>query len=66
MQTEGTKLIFIVNLGVVDFFNFAPRMPQIAQILVSTFNIFRGSMPPDPNINVLLFFFFSNSMLCYY
>ena len=48
MQIEGTKLIFIMNFGVLDFFKFAPRMPQIAQILVSTFNIFRGSMPLDP------------------
>ena len=37
MQIEGTKLIFIKNFSVLDFFKFAPRMPQIAQILVSTF-----------------------------
>ena len=42
MQIEGTKLIFIINISVLDFFKFASRMPQIAQILVSTFKIFRG------------------------
>ena len=41
MQIERTKLIFIMNIGVLDFFKFASRMPQIAQILVSTFKIFR-------------------------
>ena len=34
MQIEGGKLIFIINFGVLDFFKFASRMPQIAQILV--------------------------------
>ena len=42
MQIEGTKLIFIIKISVLDFFKFASRMPQIAQILVSTFKIFRG------------------------
>ena len=42
MQIEGTKLISIMNFRVQDFFRFAPRMPQIAQIIVSTFNIFPG------------------------
>ena len=42
MQNEGTKLIFIMNFSVLYFFKFAPRMPQIAQILVLTFKIFRG------------------------
>ena len=42
MQIEGTKLIFIINISVLDFFRFASRMPQIAQILVSTFKIIRG------------------------
>ena len=55
MQIEGTKLIFIINIDVLDFFKFASRMPQIAQILVSTFKIFRGSMPPDPPRNFLFF-----------
>ena len=32
MQTEGTKLIFIMNFNVLDFFKFASRMPQILQI----------------------------------
>ena len=66
MQIEGTKLIFIMNISVIYFIKFASRMPQIAQILVSTFKIFRGSMPPDPPRNFLFFFFFfffSNSML---
>ena len=57
MQIEGTKLIFIINISVLDFFKFASRIPQIAQILVSTFKIFRGGgMPPDPPRNFLFFF----------
>ena len=51
MQIEGTKLIFIINISVLDFFKFASRMPQIAQILVSTFKI-----SPDPPRNLLFFF----------
>ena len=62
MQIDGTKLIFIMNISVLDFFKFASRMPQIAQILVSTFKIFRGSMPLDPHRN-FLFFSMSNSRL---
>ena len=42
MQIEGTKLTFIMNIGVLDFLKFPSRMPQIAQILVSTFKIFPG------------------------
>ena len=42
MQIEGTKLIFNMNFSVLNFFKFAARMPQIAQILVSTFKFFRG------------------------
>ena len=56
MQIEGTNLIFIMNFSVLDFFKFAPRMPQIAQMLVSTFKIFRGRVPPDPHRNFLFFF----------
>ena len=56
MQIEGTKLIFIMNFSVLYFFKFAPRMPQIAQILVLTFKIFQGSMPLDLHRNVLSFF----------
>ena len=42
MLIEGTKLIFIMNFSVVDFFKFASRMPQIACVkLVSTFKIFQ-------------------------
>ena len=33
MQNEGTKLMFVMNFTVLDFFKFASRMPQIAQIL---------------------------------
>ena len=43
MQIEGTKLIFVMNISVLYFFKFASIMPQIAQILVSTFKIFRGA-----------------------
>ena len=71
MQIEGTKLILIINFSVLDFFKFASRMPQIAQILVSTFNIFQerwvgggGGMPPDHSRNFPLFFI-SKSNLCY-
>ena len=36
------QLKFIMNFSVLDFFKFASRMPQIAQILASTFNILQG------------------------
>ena len=49
----------------LDFFKFTSRIPQIAQILVSTFKIFQGSMPPDPP-RYFLFIFLSNSRLWYY
>ena len=56
MQIEGTKLIFIINFSVLDFFKFASRMPQIAQIkLVSTFKIFQGEGAHSPR-NALFFF----------
>ena len=42
MQIEGIKLIFIMNCSVLQFFKFTSRMPQIAQILVSTFKISWG------------------------
>ena len=32
MEIEGAKLTFIMNFKVLDFFKFASRMPQIAQI----------------------------------
>ena len=35
LQIEGTKLIFTMNFSVLDFFKFASRMLQIAQILGS-------------------------------
>ena len=51
-----------MNFSVLHFFKFATRMPQIAQILVSTFKMFRGwgwggggGMPPDPPRNFLFF-----------
>ena len=44
MQFEGTKLIFVMNFSVLDFFKFASRMLQIAQILDSTFKIFWGGV----------------------
>ena len=63
MQTEDMKLIFVMNFSVLDFFKFASRMPQIAQILVMTFKIFQGGgrggsgiMPPEPPRNFILFF----------
>ena len=54
MQIEGTKLIFIMNFSVLHFFKFDSRMPQIAQILVSTFKNFlggggRGACPQIPH-----------------
>ena len=55
-QIEVRKLIFIMNFSVLDFFKFASRMPQTAQILASTFKIFRGSMPPDPPRYFVSFF----------
>ena len=42
------KLIFIMNISVLDFFKFSTRMPQI---LVSTFKILQeegGGMALDP------------------
>ena len=56
MQTEVRKVIFIMNFSWLDFFKFTSRMPQTAQIFVSTFKIFRGSMPPDPPGYFLFFF----------
>ena len=48
MQIEGRKLIFIMNFSVLDFFKFGSRMPQIAQIFVSTFKIFPWEHAPGP------------------
>ena len=70
MQIEGAKLILIMNFIVLDFFKFASRMSQIAQVkLVSTFNIFEGGgeggggMPWTP-LEISSFFFISNYRLC--
>ena len=55
LQIEDTKLIFIMNVSMLDIFKFASRIPQIAQIIVSTFKIF---WTPPRNF---LFCFISNS-----
>ena len=70
MQIEGTKLIFVMNFSVLDFFKFGSKVPQIAQILVSTFNIFRGRGvgvgETWPRTTLEIFFsFISSSRLCY-
>ena len=66
MQIKVRKLIFTMYFSVLDFFEFASRMLQTAQILVSTFKIFQGGggggMPPDPP-RYFLFFFFSQAIL---
>ena len=78
MQVEGAKCkmkaqnIFIMNFSVLDFFKFASRTAQIAQVkLVSTFKIVHKGWgvggggacpgPPPPPRNFLFFFFISNS-----
>ena len=48
MQIEGRKLILIMNFSVLEFFKFASRMAQIAQILVSTFINVQGEHVPGP------------------
>ena len=63
MQIDDTKLIFVMNLSVLDFFKFASKMPQIAQIFVLTFKIFHWGHAPHPLRNFLIFFI-SNSRLC--
>ena len=47
MQIEGTKLIFIMNFSVLDFFKYISRMPQIVQILVLTFKVVQGGGKED-------------------
>ena len=73
MSFEGAKLIFVINFSVLHFFRFASRMPQIAQILVSTFKVFRehggsggggGGACPQTPLQSSSFFFISNSRLC--
>ena len=58
MQIEGTQLISIMSFSMLDFLKFASRMPQMAQILVSSFNIFRTPL------EISFFFLVSNSRLC--
>ena len=55
MQIEGTKLIFKKYFGVLDFFKFASRMPQIADFSLDFQNF--------PELEISSFFFFSNSRL---
>ena len=51
--------IFVMNFSALDFFKFASRLPQIAQILVSTFKSFRGGMEGGMGERKFpLFFFF--------
>ena len=53
-----------MNFSVLDFFKFASRMPQIAQILVLTFKIWGGEGGgPQTPLEVSSFFFMSNSRL---
>ena len=63
MQIEGTKLKIIMNFGGLNFFKFASRMPQIAQILVLTFTIFRGKgvHAPGPPLEISSPFLISDS-----
>ena len=67
MQIEGTKLICNMNFSVLDFIKFASRMPQIAQILISTSKIFWGRWGDAPRFRTLeeisSSFFISNSRL---
>ena len=56
MQIEATKLIFVMNFSGLDFFKFASRMSQIAQILVSTFKIVRGWGMPRTPLEITSFF----------
>ena len=51
-----------MNISVLDFFKFASRVPQIAQILVSTFNISGGACPRTL-LEISSFFSMSNSRL---
>ena len=55
MQIKGRKIIFIMTFCVLDFFKFASRMPQIAQILVSAFKFFPGEHAPGPHRYFLFF-----------
>ena len=48
MQIEVRKLIFIMNFGVLDFFKFASRMPQTAQMFFLDLQNFPGEHAPGP------------------
>ena len=73
-QIEDTKLIFIMNFSVPDFFKFASRMPQFAQIFSLNFQKFPGvgerrrgggggGAYPWTYLEISFFFFISNSRL---
>ena len=62
MQTEGSKLIFIMKFSVLDFFKFTSRMPQIV-FLVLPFKNFQGEHAPGSPRYFLFFFLNSNSRL---
>ena len=49
MQIEGKKLIFIMNFSVLDFFKFASRMPEIAQVFPLVFlELFQALLSDSP------------------
>ena len=60
MQIEGTTLIFIMNFSVQDFFKFASRMPQIAEVSLDLQN-FPGRGRGGGGFPL---FFISDSRLC--
>ena len=45
-----------MNFSELDFFKFVTRMPQITQILVSTFKNFPGEHAPGPPLDISSFF----------
>ena len=59
MQTRGTKLIFVMNFSVLDFFKFASRMPQIADFSLDFQIFWWGGHAPGPltPYKLPLFFF---------
>ena len=47
----------IMNFSVLDFFKFASRMPQIAQILILTIKNSPGAASPWTSLDISSFFF---------